>query len=122
MVMARISYDLHKIVKLLYTVDILRLFFFLPKRKKKVIVSEGVKYKIYLNIRDMTNECLMQKVPKSDSVSIWKGKIIFLSSFFNLSLLDPQWVQSSTPDIKTQGFKEQLLRHEILPSLTSLST
>lgn len=70
----------------------------------------------------MTNECLMQKVPKSESMSIWKGKIIFLSSFFNLSLLDPQWVQSSTLDIKAQGFKEQLLRHEILPSLTSLFT
>lgn len=35
MVMARISYDLHKIVKLLYTVDIPMLFFFLPKRKIK---------------------------------------------------------------------------------------
>lgn len=50
--------------------------------------EQGIKCKIYLNIGDVANECLTQKVPKSESLSIWKGKI-FLSSFFNLSLLDP---------------------------------
>ena len=37
----------------------------------------------------MATECLIQKVPKAESLSIWKGKILFLSSLFNLSLLDP---------------------------------
>lgn len=45
----------------------------------------GTKHEIYLNTRDMTNECPVQKVPKSDSLSTWKK--IPTEFFYHLVLI-----------------------------------
>lgn len=47
-------------------------------------MNGGTKHEIYLDTRGMTNECQVQKVPKSDSLSTWKKQQQY---FYHLVLI-----------------------------------
>lgn len=60
---------------------------------------------MYLNIGDMANECLIQKVPKSESLE--RENIIFLYGkgkyyFYHLSLIYRYWILSLGSEFYTR--------------------